>query len=75
MNTWISFFLNRGLILAILSLSGKIPVDNDWLMIVVSGIEISSLTCLISRFDMLSYPQLKVFLKPFITLAISSYIT
>ena len=32
-----SFFLNKGIIFAILSLSGNIPVESDWLIIVASG--------------------------------------
>ncbi len=58
MNSVSSSFLNIGITLAILSLSGKIPVINIWLIIIVIGFITVSLIIFSNFEDIPSKPKL-----------------
>ena len=53
----LSPFLNNGLTLATCNASGKIPVSEDWFIIIVNGLEISHFIDLSSLFDTSSLPD------------------
>ena len=62
-NNVLSYFLYKGITLAILSLSGNVPVHNDWLIIMLSGRDTTFSISFSNLVEMLSHPALDLGLK------------